>query len=70
VRRKGRKILKVNHLNGIGTWLIWEISWPAEDGSTSFRSFLVIVFLALVWARGAAVFKARLHLEADLEGSD
>jgi hypothetical protein len=33
------------------------------------EDFPVIVFLALVWARGLAVIKARLHLDADLEGS-
>jgi hypothetical protein len=43
-------------------------TWPEEDGSASFRIFLVIIFLTLVWAWGAAVLGTRLRLEADLEG--
>jgi hypothetical protein len=40
-----------------------------EDGLASFRIFLTIIFLALVWARGAAILEARFRLEADFAES-
>ena len=53
----------------IRTWLMFEASWSEEDGLTSFWTFLVVTFLALTWARGAAAWGTRFRLEADFEES-
>jgi hypothetical protein len=34
-----------------------------EDGPASFRIFLTAIFLALVWARGAAMLRFRLGVD-------
>jgi hypothetical protein len=36
-----------------------------EDGPASFRIFLAVIFLALVWARGAAMLEVRFRLGVD-----